>query len=133
MDKSGGEPRVMRKVDAIQDRVLALLTALGQGQVRACARLSACLHWCCRTASPACEAACQRAWWGLGLPCPLTLCCCLWPPQDGGASDAELAALKKRKLVVAESWKTYRCSKGPAFALQRRKAATELTADMLQK
>ena len=53
--------------------------------------------------------------------------------QDGGASEADLAALKKRKLVAAESWKTYRVGKGPAFALQRRKAATELTADMLQK
>jgi hypothetical protein len=53
--------------------------------------------------------------------------------QESGASDAELAALKKRKLVAAESWRTYRVGKGPAFALQRKKAATELTADMVQK
>ena len=54
-------------------------------------------------------------------------------PQESGASDAELAALKKRKLVQLDCWKTYRVGKGPAFALQRRKAATELTAEMLQK
>ncbi len=54
--------------------------------------------------------------------------------QDaGGASEAELAALKKRKLVAPESWKTYRVRRGPKFALQRKKAATELTADMIQK
>ena len=54
--------------------------------------------------------------------------------QDaGGASEAELAALKKRKLVASESWKTYRVGRGPKFALQRKKAATELTADMIQK
>ena len=50
-----------------------------------------------------------------------------------GASEAELAALRKRKLVVAEAWKTYRVGQGPAFALQRKKAATELTAEMVQK
>lgn len=53
--------------------------------------------------------------------------------RQAGASDAELAALRKRKLLVAEAWKTYRVGKGPAFALQRKKAATELTAEMLQK
>jgi hypothetical protein len=44
--------------------------------------------------------------------------------------DAEL--LKKRKLVVPESWKTYRISKGPKFALEKKKAPTDLTADMIQ-
>ena len=54
--------------------------------------------------------------------------------QDlAGANDAELTVLKRRKLVVLESWKTYRVGKGPAFALQRKKAATELTTEMLQK
>ena len=28
--------------------------------------------------------------------------------QEMGASEAELAALKKRKLVAPEAWKTYR-------------------------
>ena len=50
-----------------------------------------------------------------------------------GAGEAELAVLKRRKLIVLEAWKTYRVGKGPAFALQRKKAATELTAEMLQK
>jgi phenylalanyl-tRNA synthetase alpha chain len=84
IDKSGGEPRVVRKAAAIQDRVHEVLAALAAG-------------------------------------------------QPAGASDAELAALRKRKLLVAEAWKTYRVGKGPAFALQRKKAATELTAEMLQK
>lgn len=84
IDKSGGEPRVVRKVDAIQDRVLELLAGLAAG-------------------------------------------------QGSGPSEAELAALRKRKLVAAEAWKTWRVGKGPAFALQRKKAATELTAEMLQK
>lgn len=34
IDKSGGEPRVVRKVDSIQDRVLAVLTAVAEGKVR---------------------------------------------------------------------------------------------------
>ena len=35
IDKSGGEPRVVRKVDAVQDRVLQTLQALDEGrQVR---------------------------------------------------------------------------------------------------
>lgn len=84
IDKSGGQPLVVRKTEGIQDRVLAILEATAAG-------------------------------------------------QELGASDAELTALKKRKLVVSETWKTYRVGKGPAFALQRKKAATELTAEMLQK
>lgn len=84
IDKSGGEPRVVRKVDSIQDRVLAVLTAVAEG-------------------------------------------------KDSGASDAELAALKKRKLIAVEQWKTYNVGRGPAWAPQRKKAATELTAEMLQK
>ena len=45
--------------------------------------------------------------------------------------DKVVADLKKRKLVKAETWKTYRLEKGPKFALERVKPATELTADML--
>lgn len=41
--------------------------------------------------------------------------------QESGASEAELAALKKRKLVAAESWKTYRVRLlKPCFALHQR-------------
>lgn len=39
---------------------------------------------------------------------------------------------KKRKLVMPSAWKTYRLSKGEKFALQKTKAATDLTREMLQ-
>ena len=42
IDKSGGEPRVVRKVDAIQDRVLQTLQAIDEGRQ-------------------------VRGWWGQGL------------------------------------------------------------------
>lgn len=45
----------------------------------------------------------------------------------------ELADLKKRKMIRDVKRFTYRVMKGPEFALQRRKAATDLTADMLAK
>ena len=96
IDKSGGEPRVVRKVDSIEDRVGQLLAAVASSSSGGGGDGSA-------AAAP------------------------------GGASEAELAALRKRKLVVAEAWKTYRVGQGPAFALQRKKAATELTAEMVQK
>mmetsp|Transcript_22835 Transcript_22835/g.40650 ORF Transcript_22835/g.40650 Transcript_22835/m.40650 type:complete len:497 (-) Transcript_22835:180-1670(-) len=41
-------------------------------------------------------------------------------------------ALKKRKLVTQEAWKTYRLSKGPKFAMEKKKAATDLTYELLQ-
>jgi phenylalanyl-tRNA synthetase alpha chain len=47
-------------------------------------------------------------------------------------ADKEAADLKKRKLVRAEAWKTFQLGKGPAFALERVKPATDLTVDMLQ-
>ena len=45
----------------------------------------------------------------------------------------EVEALKKRKLVVPYAWKTYHIFKGPKFALERRKPATDLTFEMLQR
>ncbi|BDA43266.1 Phenylalanine-tRNA ligase alpha subunit [Coccomyxa sp. Obi] len=51
--------------------------------------------------------------------------------QEVDKSDAE--ALKKRKLVKPEAWKTYALKKGPKFALEKKKPATELTHEMLQK
>jgi len=51
---------------------------------------------------------------------------------DPGALPAPtLARLVKRKLIKQESWKTYAVTKGPAFALERRKLLTDLTADMV--
>ena len=41
--------------------------------------------------------------------------------------------LKKRKLVVLRTWKTYHVTRGAKFARERRKPATELTFEMLQK
>ncbi len=53
---------------------------------------------------------------------------------EGGNVDGKVTAdLKKRKLVTPESWTTFRLSKGPKFALEKKKAPTDLTADMLQK
>ena len=42
-------------------------------------------------------------------------------------------ALRKRKLVAAEAWKTYRLGRGQKFALERRRAAADLTTDMLAR
>lgn len=81
LDKSGAEPRIVRKVDAITDTAQAQLVAVSAGQE---------------------------------LP------------------KAELENLqKKRRLIKLETWKTYSLSKGPKFALQRKKQATELTSEML--
>lgn len=40
---------------------------------------------------------------------------------------------KKRKLILPNSWKTYRLTKGPKFALQLKKKATDLTREILLK
>ena len=42
-------------------------------------------------------------------------------------------ALRKRKLVAAEAWKTYRLARGQKFSLERRRAAADLTTDMLAR
>lgn len=44
----------------------------------------------------------------------------------------DLNALKRRKLVAIEQWKTYALSKGPEFAPVRVKAVAELTAEDLR-
>lgn len=43
-----------------------------------------------------------------------------------------VAELKKRKLVRVEQWKTYRLTRARAFARERVKPATDLTAEMLR-
>ena len=48
-------------------------------------------------------------------------------------SKAEAEALRKRKLVNLDTWKTYTLSKGPKFALEKKKAVTDLTHEMLQQ
>eukprot|EP00192_Tetraselmis_astigmatica_P004407 CAMPEP_0117651996 /NCGR_PEP_ID=MMETSP0804-20121206/2392_1 /TAXON_ID=1074897 /ORGANISM="Tetraselmis astigmatica, Strain CCMP880" /LENGTH=499 /DNA_ID=CAMNT_0005458015 /DNA_START=57 /DNA_END=1556 /DNA_ORIENTATION=- len=49
----------------------------------------------------------------------------------GDLPQSDVANLKKRKLVTPETWKTYRLSKGEKFALERKKAATDLTYELL--
>ncbi len=43
------------------------------------------------------------------------------------------AALRKRKLLAVEAWKTYRLGRGPKFALERRRAAADLTPEMVAR
>lgn len=85
IDKSGGEPLVVRKVDSIVDKVLPILENLASG-------------------------------------------------SDGNNYDQkEMQALSKRRMVTVEKWKTFKITKGPKFALERKKAATDLTVEMLAK
>eukprot|EP00878_Enallax_costatus_P033802 GHUV01037367.1.p1 GENE.GHUV01037367.1~~GHUV01037367.1.p1 ORF type:complete len:388 (+),score=127.44 GHUV01037367.1:149-1312(+) len=81
LDKSAGEPRVVRKVDSVTDTTQQQLADVAAG-------------------------------------------------KDLPKADADNLQ-KKRKLIKLDTWKTYRISKGPKFALQRKKQATELTSEML--
>jgi phenylalanyl-tRNA synthetase alpha chain len=45
---------------------------------------------------------------------------------------AELASAARRKLVAEQSWTTFSLGKGPKWALERRRPATDLTAEMLR-
>lgn len=47
-------------------------------------------------------------------------------PQD-------IDALKKRKLITPQTWKGYTVRKGPKYAPKRKKAATDLTRENLQR
>jgi hypothetical protein len=42
-------------------------------------------------------------------------------------------ALKKRKLVALEARTTFKLTKGPKFALERKKQPTDLTTEMLKE
>ncbi|KAL2901888.1 Phenylalanine--tRNA ligase alpha subunit cytoplasmic [Bienertia sinuspersici] len=44
----------------------------------------------------------------------------------------ELDALKRRKLIVSQTWKGYSIRKGPNYVPKRKKAATDLTREHLQ-
>jgi phenylalanyl-tRNA synthetase alpha chain len=46
---------------------------------------------------------------------------------------ADLAALGKRRMVSLLSWKTFAVSKGAKFQLERTRAATDLTQEMMAK
>ena len=45
--------------------------------------------------------------------------------------EASAAMLKKRKLAAVDAWKTYALTKGPQFALQRRKLEADVKAEHL--
>ncbi|KAK1364761.1 Phenylalanine--tRNA ligase [Heracleum sosnowskyi] len=54
--------------------------------------------------------------------------------QEGEVLNAEdVASLKKRKLVASQTWKGYSVKKGPKYARERRKPATDLTREHLQR
>ncbi|GAB2295451.1 hypothetical protein Dimus_029618 [Dionaea muscipula] len=54
--------------------------------------------------------------------------------QEGGVVASEdIATLKRRKLIIPQTWKGYLIRKGPKYAPQRKKAATDLTREHLQR
>ncbi|XVE66970.1 hypothetical protein DITRI_Ditri08aG0122400 [Diplodiscus trichospermus] len=54
--------------------------------------------------------------------------------QDGLAIDKDdINSLKARKLIVAQTWKGYSLRKGPNYAPKRKKVATDLTRENLQR
>jgi phenylalanyl-tRNA synthetase alpha chain len=55
------------------------------------------------------------------------------PATAQGTNASELQQMTKRKLVALKKWSSYEVTKGPKFALERKKPATDLTAEMIQK
>lgn len=54
--------------------------------------------------------------------------------QDGEAiSPEDVDALKRRKLISQQTWKGYLVKKGPKYAPKRKKPATDLTRENLQR
>ncbi|XP_057965715.1 phenylalanine--tRNA ligase alpha subunit, cytoplasmic [Malania oleifera] len=54
--------------------------------------------------------------------------------QDGKVVDkSDIDALKKRKLIFQETWKGYSVRKGPNYVPKRKKVATDLTREHLQR
>lgn len=54
--------------------------------------------------------------------------------QNGEAVGSEdIDALKRRKLITQQIWKGYSVKKGPKYAPKRKKAATDLTRDNIQR
>ena len=85
LEKSSGEPRVVRKVDSITDIACKILKKIKEN------------------------------------------------PKNPDIGKQEIQTMTKRKLVVQQKWNTYKVTKGMKFALERKKQATDLTADMIQK
>lgn len=55
------------------------------------------------------------------------------PAATEARDPALFALLKRRRLLKSEAWKTYRLTKGPQFALERKQAAAELTSEMVSR
>ncbi|KAL5788579.1 hypothetical protein ACOSP7_005528 [Xanthoceras sorbifolium] len=54
--------------------------------------------------------------------------------QDGHAIEKDdINTLKARKLIVPQTWKGYSVSKGPNYAPKRKKVATDLTRENIQR
>lgn len=52
--------------------------------------------------------------------------------QNEQLPSTDIDGLKKRKLVALETWTTFLLTKGPEFALEKKKKATDLTFEMMQ-
>lgn len=52
-------------------------------------------------------------------------------PAPSPLDEAAVAMLKKRKLAAVDSWKTYALTKGPKFALERKRLEADLKAEHL--
>ena len=130
----------MVQVAEVQDRAKELLQQVQSGQVRSLAGLltqvqCAAGRWQERSHAPARSSAAMQPL------CSSVLL--MWAHRSVTNSDArpvaqelapaEAAALKKRKLVVLKTWKTYHITRGSKFARERRKLAHDLTFEMLQK
>ena len=85
IDKSSGQPVVMRKVETIEDKAVAIMRKIQDN------------------------------------------------PNNPGIEQGDIQQLAKRKLVTQLKWSTFKVGKGPKYALQRKRQATDLTADMIQK
>jgi len=85
IDKSSGQPVVLRKVETIEDKAVALMKKIQDN------------------------------------------------PNNPDIEQGDVQQLSKRKLVSQLKWSTFKVSKGPKYALQRKRQATDLTAEMIQK
>ncbi|CBI32589.3 hypothetical protein VitviT2T_003353 [Vitis vinifera] len=53
--------------------------------------------------------------------------------NEEALSQADIDALKRRKLIALQTWKGYSVRKGPNYAPKRKKVATDLTRENLQR
>jgi hypothetical protein len=75
---------------------------------------------------------------GLVLSVRSPACSCHMASQDAWLSQdavtcAQLTPTSSPPPPPFRTWKTYKVAKGPKFALERKRQATDLTADMVAK